>query len=343
MKAVYFEKHGDLDVLQYGDFPDPELGPFDVRVKVKACALNHLDIWTRQGMPGVKIPLPHILGCEITGMVDRMGSEVKRFQPGQKVMIAPGQGCGECQFCFEGDDSSCERYRIMGYQLNGGYAEYAVAPEKHVIALSDSWDLVEWASTPLVFLTSWHMLFGRANLKPGESVLVQAGGSGIGIAAIQIAKLAGAEVITTVGSTTKMEKAKALGADHIIDYKKQDFPAEVKRITKGRGVDVVFEHVGPETWTGSLQSLARRGRLVFCGSTTGPTAPMDLRFVFVRQYSILGSYMGSRHELNTVLRLLDEKKLKPVVDSCFPLAQAKQAQEKMLSRDFFGKIVLVHP
>jgi NADPH:quinone reductase-like Zn-dependent oxidoreductase len=340
LKAVYFKKHGDLDVLEYGDFPTPKVGPHDVLVKVKACGLNHLDIWTRQGMPGIQIPLPHILGCEITGTVAQVGSAVQSFKKGDRVMIAPGQGCGRCQFCFEGRDSSCENYQMMGFQLNGGYAEYAVAREEHLIAISDRWDFAEWASTPLVFLTSWHMLLGRAQMKPGETVLVQAGGSGIGIAAIQIAKLSGATVITTVGSEEKVKKAKKLGADFVINYRKKNFAQEVKKITNGRGVDIVFEHIGPETWTGSLSSLARGGRLVFCGATSGPEVTMDLRFVFVKQYSILGSYMGSRHELMTVIRLLEEKKLHPVVDSVFPLRQAKEAQKKMLSRNFFGKIVL---
>ncbi len=340
MKAVYFEKHGDLDVLQYGDFPDPQVGIHDVLVRVKACALNHLDLWTREGLPNVKVPLPHILGNEIVGIVEEVGSCVQSVKKGDSVLVSPGQGCGKCKLCLEGNDSACEKYKVMGYQINGGYAEYAVAAEERIIPISNRLTFEEWVSTPLVFLTSWHMLITKAKLLPGETVLIHAAGSGIGISAIQIAKLAGARVITTASSEDKLEKAKALGADYVINYKTQDFVKEVKEITHGKGVEVVYEHIGPQTWEGSLKCLARQGRLVFCGSTTGPKVTMDLRFVFSRQYSILGTYLGSRHELITVLDLIEQKKFKPVVDSVFPLQEARKAQEKMMSRNIFGKIIL---
>lgn len=341
MKAVVFQEHGGIEKLQFTDVEKPKIGPREVLVQVKACSLNHLDIWTRQGMPGMKIPLPHILGCDISGVVEETGKEVTRFKKGDRVVISPGQGCGRCQACYQGKDSFCPEYKIMGFQIDGGYAEYAKAEERHLIPISKKCGFEEWAAAPLVFLTAWHMLMTRAELRAGESVLVHAAGSGIGSAAIQIAKLAGAKVFTTAGSPEKLEKAKKLGADVSINYQKEDFHKVILKETQGRGVDVVFEHIGPETWPKSLASLARGGRMVTCGATSGPQATIDIRFLFVKHLSILGSYMGSRHELETVLRLIEEGRLHPVVDSTFPLKEAAKAQQRMLDRKQFGKIVLV--
>lgn len=341
MKAVVFHQHGDLDQLKFEVVETPKLGNREVLVKVKACALNHLDIWTRLGMPGIKIPLPHILGCEITGTVEECGHGAKSFKKGDRVMIAPGQGCGHCHACYQGKDSFCPEYKIMGFQVDGGYAEYAKTQEHHLISISKKYSFEQWAATPLVFLTAWHMLVTRAQLQVGETVLIHAAGSGIGSAAIQIAKLAGAKVFTTAGTEEKLKKAKALGADHLINYKKEDFSRAIIKKTHGHGVDVVFEHIGPETWPKSLASLGRGGRMVTCGATSGPQTTIDIRFLFVKHLSILGSYMGSRHELDTVLGLLEEGKLHPVVDSTFPLKEAAKAQKKMLDRKQFGKIVLV--
>lgn len=340
MKAVYFEKHGDVDVLQYGERPNPQISDTEVLVRLRTASINHLDIWVRQGMPGVPIPLPHILGNEGAGEVEAVGKSVRNVKPGDRVLVAPGLSCGECRYCTSGWDSACAQYKLIGFQVDGCYAEWVKAPSRNVIPISKKFSFEEWASIPLVFITAWHMLITRAQLKPGETVLVQAGGSGIGIAAIQIAKLSGATVITTAGSEDKLKKAKGLGADYGINYKNEDVPKRVHEITHGKGADVVFEHVGPETWEGSLKSLAKLGRLVTCGATSGPKVEIDLRFLFMRQFSILGSYMGGRHELDRVLDLMESGKLKPVVDKIFALKDAREAQKYMLDRKNFGKIVL---
>lgn len=341
MRAVFFKEHGGIEKLEYGYQPKPHAGHGEVLVKIRACALNHLDIWTRQGMPGVKIPLPHILGCDVAGEVEKLGPGARGVKVGAKVVIAPGQSCGRCTYCKSGWDSLCNDYKILGCQVNGGYAEFVKVPMRNVIPVSKMWTLEEWASTPLVFLTAWHMLVTRAGLKRGETVLIHAAGSGVGSAAIQIAKYLGARVFTTVGSDEKIKRAKSLGADEVINYQKKDFQMEVRRLNKNRGVDVVFEHIGPATFQKSLASLARKGRLVTCGVTSGPTVNLDLRYLFVRQISLFGSYMGGIAELRKVIRLLERKKLRPVLDKVFPLCEAREAHERMLGRQNFGKIVLV--
>ena len=341
MKATVFKEHGSVDNLVYTDFAEPEISPSEVLVKVKACGINHLDIWVREGMPGVTIPLPHILGCEITGEIAEIGSAVKDLSIGQRILVAPGISCGKCEFCLSSNDSLCHGFMIMGFQIHGGYAEYVKAPAGNIIPISDKLPIEEWAAVPLVFLTAWNMLKTRGDLATGETVLIHAAGSGIGSAAIQIARLSGAEVITTVGSDGKRDKARELGADHIINYSKEDFADRVNEITGGKGVDLVFEHIGPETWEKSMLCLKRGGRIVTCGATSGPTVNLDIRFLFAKQLSISGCYMGSRSELLKVLGLIESGKLKPVVDSVFPLKDALVAQTKMLDRKQFGKIVLV--
>lgn len=343
MKAVIFKEHGAVDRLLYTEVPVPKIGPEEVLVRVRACALNHLDIWTRQGMPGVKIPLPHILGCDVAGEIAEVGSKVKAKKIGARVLVAPGISCGQCKWCREGWDSLCPEYKLVGFQIDGGYAEYVKIPARNLIPVSNRYSWTEWAACPLVFLTAWHMLHTRAQLKKGETVLIHAAGSGVGSAAIQVAKLMGARVLTTVGSPEKEKPAKKLGADAVIHYKKTDFADEVKKHTKGEGVDVVFEHTGAETFIKSLASLSKRGRLVTCGVTSGGQIQLDLRFLFVRQHSILGSYMGGRKELEHVIKLLERGQLTPVVDSIFPLSEAAKAQLRMLERKNFGKIVLEAP
>jgi len=343
MKAVIFRRHGGPEELEWADMPDPSPEPDDVVIKVSACSLNHLDIWERQGLPGVNIPLPHISGSDVAGEIVQAGNRVKGLRAGQRVIASPGVSCGECEFCRKDFDSLCASYRLLGLQVNGGYAEYVKVPARAVIPVSDKYSWEEWAAVPLVFLTAWHMLASRARLQKGETVLVHAAGSGIGSAAIQVAKHLGARVITTASSDEKLEKALALGADRIVNYKTADFIAETLDFTQGRGADVVFEHIGPETWAGSIRVLAKAGRLVTCGATSGREVNVDLRFLYSKQLSIFGSYMGGTRELHEVLRLIDHGQLKPVVDSVFPLKEARQAQEKMLSRQHFGKILLVNP
>src|SRR3989338_8664207 len=341
MKAVVINEHGSVDKLEYTDFAKPEISSSEVLVKVNACGINHLDIWVREGIPGITIPLPHIPGCEITGEIAGIGSTVKDLNIGQHVLIAPGMNCGRCEYCLSSNDSLCSEFKIMGFQVDGGYAEYVKSPAENIIAISDRLSFEEWAAVPLVFLTAWNMLKIRGGLAAGETVLIHAAGSGIGSAAIQIAKLSGAEVITTVGSDEKLEKAKELGADHVINYSKEDFVNKVNEFTDSKGVDVVFEHIGPETWEKSLLCLKRGGRIVTCGATSGPTVSFDLRFLFAKQLSISGCYMGIRKDLLEVLTLMELGRLKPVVDSVFHLKDAAAAQTKMLDRKQFGKIVLV--
>ena len=343
MKATIFKEYGDVDKLVYTDFADPEISSSEVLVKVKACGINHLDIWVRKGMPGVTLPLPHILGCEIIGEIAGIGSRinVKGLSIGQRILVAPGISCGKCEYCLSSNDSLCHEFMVMGFQVNGGYAEYAKAPVENIIPISDKLTFEEWAAVPLVFLTAWNMLKTRGNLTTGETVLIHAAGSGIGSAAIQIARLSGANVITTVGSAGKRKKARVLGADHVINHSKEDFAVKVNELTDGKGVDLVFEHIGPETWEKSMMCLKRGGRIVTCGATSGPSVSFDLRFLFAKQLSISGCYLGSRSELLKIMALMESGRLKPVVDSVYPLADAVAAQTKMLDRKQFGKIVLV--
>lgn len=340
MRAVVFEEHGGIENLNYTYVPAPRPGHHDVIVKVKACALNHLDLWNLKGMPGIKVSMPHILGCDIAGEVVELGAKVKKVPLNKPVVLSPGQPCGKCGYCESGWDSLCDQYKITGFQVDGGFAEYVRVPAACVIPVSKKLSYEEWASVPLVFLTAWHMLITRGHLKKKENVLIHAGGSGIGSAAIQIAKHFGARVITTVGSEEKAKRAKSLGADEVIVYTKKDFAVETKKLTRGLGADLVFEHIGSETFTKSLASLKKKGRLVTCGSTSGQMAQIDLRFIFVRQLSVTGCYMGGLEELKKVIRLMEKKKIRPVIDKVFPLREAKQAVERMQNRANFGKIVL---
>lgn len=341
MRAVFFKEHGGVEKLEYGHQPKPHAGQGEVLVQVKACALNRLDLWTRQGMPGVKIHLPHILGCDVAGEVAKLGSGVRSVKVGQKVVVAPGMSCGRCHFCRMDWDSLCPDYKILGFQADGGYAEYVRVPARNLFLIDKEWTFEEWASSPLVFLTAWHMLVTRARLQKGESVLIHAAGSGVGSAAIQIAKYLEAKVFTTVGSDEKIKKAKALGADEVINYEKKDFVQEVRRLQRNHGVDVVFEHIGPAAFTKSLATLNPKGRMVTCGVTSGPTVSLDLRYVFIKQLSLFGSYMGGLKEFRKVMRLIHSKKFRPVVDKVFPLKDAREAHLHMLERKNFGKIVLV--
>ncbi|HEV2205424.1 MAG TPA: zinc-binding dehydrogenase [Candidatus Acidoferrales bacterium] len=343
MKAVVFSEHGGPEVLRYTEVPAPTIGPDDVLVHVRACALNHLDIWIRRGLPGISIPLPHILGSDIAGEVVEVGKEVSGIRTGEKVVLSPGICCGHCEQCAAGKDSQCRDYTLFGYMVPGGYAEYVRAPAVNVISMPLYLSYEEAAATPLVFVTAWHMLITRAALKPAEEVLVLGAGSGVGSAAIQIAKVAGARVIATGGTDEKLAKARELGADETILHSKQDIAAEVKRLTNRRGVDVVFEHVGEATWEKSIRSLAIGGRLVTCGATTGFEGKIDIRYLFSRQISILGSYMGSKAELLSVMELVRRRAVKPVLDKVFPLAEAADAHRRLENREQFGKIVLRVP
>lgn len=340
MKAVLFRRHGGPDVLEYTDVPDPSPGPGQILVRVKACALNHLDIWIRQGIPAYKITLPHISGCDVAGIVERVGSGVTAPRPGDRVVLAPNLSCGECEWCRAGNDSLCVSFGIRGAATDGGYAELTLAKALEALPLPADLSFEEAAAFPLVFLTAWHMLIGRAKIRPGETVLVHAGGSGVGHAAVQIAKHFQARVFTTVGSDAKAAKANALGAEAVINYQQEPFEERVRSLTDGRGVDVVVEHIGPQVWEASVKALAKGGRLVTCGATSGASAPLDLRYVYSRQLSILGAMMGTRAELDAVADLIRRRVIRPIVDTVFPLPEARAAQERMLGRSVFGKLVL---
>lgn len=344
MKAVLFRQHGGPEHFELAEIPKPAVAPHEVLVRVRACALNHLDIWVRQGLPGIPVQMPHICGSDIAGEIAEIGDAAryvrKDLNIGQRVVISPGISCGLCESCARGEDSNCAQFDIMGLRRQGGYAEFAQAPARDILPVSDKLSFEEWAAIPLVFLTAWHMLITRGGLRAGETVLVHAAGSGIGSAAIQIAKLAGATVITTAGSDEKLARGRQLGADHSIHYGQEDFPGRVRDLTGGRGVDLIFEHIGPENWDKNLACLARGGRMVFCGATSGATVKLNLRAVFARQHSLIGCYMGGRHELSEVIRLVELGKLKPVMDKVFPLEQAAAAHQRMLDRKNFGKIVL---
>ncbi len=339
MRAVVVYEHGGPEKLTYvEDYPEPKIGPNEVLVEVKATAMNHLDIWVREGLRGVK--LPRILGSDISGVVREIGEGVENVKVGDEIIVAPGYGCGMCRYCLSGRESMCKSYTMPGYHTDGGYAELTKHPAHAILSKPGGLSFEEAASVPLVFLTSWHMLVTLADLKMDEWVLIWGAGSGVGISSIQIAKLLGANVITTVGDDWKIEKAYKLGADYVINRRKEDVTKKVREITGG-GVDVVVDSVGKETWDKSIRSLGVGGRLISVGATTGPDATIDVRRVFAKQLKILGSYMGSRAELMEVLSYFEDGRLKPVIDSRFPLEEARKAHEKMERSEMFGKIVLI--
>lgn len=340
MRAVQMREHGGPEVLEAVEISEPSPRPDEALIRVRACALNHLDLWVRQGIPGVQFAFPHVLGSDIAGEVVAVGELCRRVRPGMRVLLAPGLSCRQCLRCYEGRDNECREYKLFGAGVAGGYRELMAVPEYAVVPIPEALSFVEAAAAPLVFLTAWHMLFARAGLKPGEEVVVVAASSGVGMAAVQIAKLFHCRVVATAGGEEKMAKARALGADVVVDHYREDLGQELRKATSRRGADVVIEHVGEATWKASTSALAPSGRLVTCGATTGHDVGVDLRFLFAKQQSLLGSYMGTLAELHHVLRYVFEGKLKPVVDSTFPLGEARAAHERLEARRQFGKIVL---
>lgn len=341
MRAMVLTGHGGPEKLQLADLPDPTPKAREVRVRVKACALNHLDLFVREGWPKLKLEMPHVLGSDIAGVVDQAGAEASDLPVGTPVLVNPGLSCGACRECLSGRDGRCRHYSILGEHARGGYAELVCVPRANILPFPRPLSFEQAACIPLVFLTAWEMLVNRAQVAPGETVLVHAAGSGVGSAAIQIAKLCGAKVIATAGSMPKLDKARALGADEVINYEELDFLSEVKRITAKQGVEVVFEHTGAKTFEKSVAALSPGGRLVTCGATTGPEARLDLRVLFWKRISLLGSTMGSKGDLFQIVKLVEEGRLKPVLDQILPLAEAAKAQKLMEERAQFGKIVLV--
>jgi NADPH:quinone reductase-like Zn-dependent oxidoreductase len=340
MKAIAIRAHGGPEVVKLEDLPDPQPAPGQVVVAVKAAALNHLDIFVRKGWPGLKLAFPHILGSDVAGVVEAVGPGVDGVKAGDAVVVNPSLGCGRCERCVAGRENLCRRFSILGEHVSGGEAEKLAISARNVLPKPANLSFEEAAAVPLTFMTAWHALVVRAGLRLGETVLVHAAGSGVGVAAVQIAKLVGARVIATAGSDAKLEKAKGLGADHVVNYEKQDFVQEVRKLTDKKGVEVVFEHVGKTTWEKSILAAGIGGRIVTVGATTGFDPLTDLRHVFFRQISILGSTMGTGADLLEVLRWVGEGKLRPVVDRVLPLADALQGQEALAERAQFGKIVL---
>jgi NADPH:quinone reductase-like Zn-dependent oxidoreductase len=340
MKAVFIRGHGGPEVVEVGELPDPEPGPGQVRLAVRAAAVNHLDLWVCRGWPGLKLSFPHVLGSDVSGTVDAVGPGVDDIRPGDEVVAYPGVSCGRCERCLSGEPNLCRRYAILGEHVAGVQSEKVVISARHAFPKPARLGFEEAAAVPLTFVTAWHALTARAGLRTGETVLVHAAGSGVGVAAVQIAKLLGARVIATAGSDAKLAKARELGADEAVNYETGSFVDAVKKLTARRGVDVVFEHVGKKTWEGSIQAAALGGRIVTVGATTGHDPLTDLRHVFFRQLSVLGSTMGTPGELAQVLRFFEEGKLRPVVDRVLPLADVKRAHQLLADRAQFGKVVL---
>jgi NADPH:quinone reductase-like Zn-dependent oxidoreductase len=340
LKAVVLEAHGGPEVLHVAEVPTPVPGPGEVRVRVAACALNHLDLWMRRGLPRHPIPLPHVLGADVAGSVDACGPGAEGFAAGDPVVLNPGVSCGTCPECLRGRDNLCERYQLLGEDRWGGYAEFVVVPVANLLRRPPSLPVEDAASIPLTFLTAWQMLVDLARVGPNDTVLVLAAGSGVGVAAVQIARLHGARVIAAASAPAKLERAAALGAHEGLDTREVDLASETRRLTGGRGADIVFEHVGADTWAQSLRAARRGGRIVTCGATSGHDARTDLRHVFFRQLQIFGAKVGSKAALGPIFEHAAQGRLRAVVDRVFPLSAAAEAHRHLESRTGFGKVVL---
>ena len=341
MKAAYFNEHGGSDKIIYGEYKDPVPDASEVVVRVRACALNHVDMLLLDGRYPPPEGLPHVNGCEVTGTIETLGGAVRHLSRGQRVVIFPGFSCGSCEFCLRGERTVCLRYGYLGAARDGGYAELVKAPAANIVPLTDAVSFEAVAAVPLAMLTSWHALIEQAQLRPGQTVLVQAAGSGVGSAAIQIARLVGARVMTTVGSDDKIEFARALGAEHVVNYRTQDFVEEAKRWTGKRGVDVVVEHIGGETFERSSYALTRLGTLVSIGSHDTHWGRLDLRHVYSKNLRILGTNLGSILELRTILDYMVADRLRPVIDRAVALKDARVAVQHVLDRKNKGKVLLV--
>lgn len=340
MKAVVFDRFGGPEVLELRERPKPAPRPGDVLVRVRACAINHLDLWVRSGLRGLEPELPHVLGSDVVGEIAELGEGVSQWRAGDRTLVLPTLSCGKCPACAAGDDNLCRDYDVLGRRRNGGYAEYVTVPAANCLPYPDNLDWEHAAAIPLVYLTAWHMLVGRAAVREGEDVLVIGAGSGVGSAAIQVARLKGARVIATAGSAERLERARTLGAHETIDHSREDLRGRVRELTSGKGVEVVFEHVGGRVFESAVGALARGGRLVTCGATIGGEVKLDLNLLFGRHLSLMGSWMGRRSELLEALQFVREGKLAPVVDRVLPLERAAEAHRVMEAREHFGKIVL---
>jgi NADPH:quinone reductase-like Zn-dependent oxidoreductase len=341
MKAVVFDRTGGPEVLELREVPDPKAAADEVVLDVKAVGMNHLDLWVRSGAIGLEVEMPHILGSDVVGVAREVGAGVRHVKPGDKVLVLPTLSCGTCAQCMAGDDNLCRFYDLVGRRRNGGYAERVAVPGANCLPYPENLSWEQAAAVPVVFLTAWHMLVTRARLAPGEDCLVIGAGSGVGSAAVQMARLLGARVIATAGSEAKLERAKALGAHEVVNHRSADVTAEVRRLTGKKGVEVVFEHVGGPIFEQSVAALARNGRLVTCGATIGHRVSLDLNVLFGRHLSLLGSWMGRKSELLQALEFVRAGALVPVVDTVLPLEKAREAHERLESGATFGKVVLL--
>lgn len=339
-EAMVMRATGGPEVLERATIELPDPGPREVRVRVRAVALNHIDIWARRGLPHFRYEWPHRLGADIAGEIDALGPGAVGAKIGDRVLVNPGLSCGACERCLSGQDNFCRSYRILGENTQGGYTRHMVVPDANLLPMPKALSFTDAAALPLCFLTAWQMVVRKAAVRAGQTILVQAAGSGVSSAAIQIAKMLGARVITTTSTDEKARRARELGADEVIDYTKQDFVAEVKRLTGKQGASAVIEHVGGEVFAKSILAAAWGGRVVTCGATTGFTPSIDLRHVFFRQVEVLGSTMGPKGDLFEILRHVEAGRLRPVVDRVMPLWSAAEAHRLLEERKVFGKVVL---
>ena len=339
MKAIVIREPGGSETLSYEELPDPEPGPGEVLVRVRAASVNHLDLFMSRGLPGIEFPI--VPGGDIAGEVVAVGPGVSAPHMGERVIISPVLTCGQCRWCLVGEDNFCPKWRQLGRGVNGGYAELCVVPAVNALPLPQALDFVGAGSLPIVLTTVWHMLVKLARLQLSETVLVWGAGSGVGSMAIQVSKLLGARVLATAGSDEKLKRAIALGADAGLNHSTQDIPREARRLTEGQGVDVVFEHVGEATWERSLRALRRGGRLVTCGATTGNRGKVNLDALFWNNTQILGNRVGSKGDLLEALGFCTTGQLRPVVDSTYPLVKAAEAHQRLEAREQFAKVVLL--
>jgi NADPH:quinone reductase-like Zn-dependent oxidoreductase len=341
LKALAFHEHGGLDKLRYGDVADPKIGDGDVLVRIRAAALNHLDLFVREGLPGLTLPMPFWTGCDMAGDVAQVGAAVQDARVGDRVAVNPNLSCGRCEYCGRGEHSLCVRYGILGEHTQGGLAEYVKVDARHVLALPDAIRYEDAAAFILVNMTAWRMLVTQARLRAGEDLLIIGVGGGVSSAAVGIGKLCGARVWVTSSSDEKLERARALGADECINYAREDWVKVIGQKTGRRGVDVVLENVGAATWKGSIRVVAKGGRIVTCGATSGPIAETDIRQVFWKQLSIIGSTMSNDTEFKVVMGQLFAGRLRAIVDTVMPLREGVEAQRRLAEGKQFGKIVLV--
>ncbi len=341
MKAILFHQHGGPDVIEYGDFPTPQPGPHQVQVQIKAAAMNRLDVWVRNGWPGIKLEYPHIMGADGAGVVSAIGDGVAQFSPGDQVVINSSLSDGTCEFCTAGQDNLCVKWALLGETVRGTYAEYVVVSDRNVVKMPDDFPYDQAAAAALVFHTAWHSLITRGQLRAGESILIVGAGGGVNTAALQIAKYAGAKVYVVGSNAAKLTRAQALGADVLIDRSKEDWSKAIFQLTGRRGVDVVVDNVGASTMMSSLRAVRKGGRILTVGNTGGPKFEFDNRFMFSKHITLIGSTMGTRTDFATVMRLVFEGKFAPPIDRMFALKEARSAHEHMERGEYFGKIVLL--